>query len=114
MKTRICLLTAAMIGFGTQSGSERTPQPPATSETPSEVRDETSDYPITGRVTAVAPDKKAVTLDHEDIPGLMKAMEMEFVVEDPQILEEIEAANDVRGRLKVDDGKYIITELRKQ
>jgi len=114
MKIKICLLAVALIGFGTQSGCDRTPQPPATSETPSEARGETSDYPITGRVTAVAPGKTAVTLDHEDIPGLMKGMEMEFAVEDPQILEEIEAGNDVRGRLKVDDGEYIITELRKQ
>jgi protein SCO1/2 len=44
-------------------------------------------YDIKGKVMAVDPAKPAVTLDHEDIPGLMKAMEMEFGVEDAKLLE---------------------------
>jgi Cu/Ag efflux protein CusF len=72
------------------------------------------DYPIKGRVVSVAPDKKAVTLDHEDIPNLMRGMEMQFTVEDPQILEGIEAGSEVQGRLTVEDGKYTITRLEKR
>lgn len=71
------------------------------------------DYPIRGRVVSVAPDKTAVTLDHEDIPDLMRGMEMQFIVEDPQVLEGIEAGSDVQGQLKAEDGKYIITHLDK-
>jgi len=37
-------------------------------------------YSIRGKVTAVNPDKPSVKLDHEDIPGLMQGMEMEFAV----------------------------------
>ena len=36
------------------------------------------DYEIKGKVVAVDPIKPAVTLDHEDIPGLMKAMKRAF------------------------------------
>lgn len=43
-------------------------------------------YDIKGKVVAVDAEKKTVTIDHEDIPGLMKAMKMEFKVEDEKFL----------------------------
>ncbi len=72
------------------------------------------EYDIKGKVVAVAPDKKSVTLDHEDIPGLMKAMEMEFTVEDPKVLEGIGPGDQVQGRLKVKGGDHVITKLEKR
>ena len=39
-------------------------------------------YDIKGKIVAIRTDKEGVTLDHEDIPGLMKGMKMEFLVED--------------------------------
>jgi protein SCO1/2 len=71
-------------------------------------------YDIKGKVTAVDSAKKEVTLDHEDIPGLMQAMEMPFSVADAKVLEGIKAGDAVQGRLKVESGKYIITELKKR
>jgi len=71
-------------------------------------------YEIKGEVVAVDPDGKKVTLDHEDIPGLMKGMEMEFTVEDPVILQGVEAGNLVQGRLVTKEGNYVITELKKR
>lgn len=35
---------------------------------------EAKEYPIQGTVSAVDPGKPSVKLDHEEIPGLMKAM----------------------------------------
>jgi Cu/Ag efflux protein CusF len=40
-------------------------------------------------------------------------MEMKFSVEDAKMLEGIKAGDQVHGRLKVDSGNYIITELKK-
>src|SRR6266851_221767 len=71
-------------------------------------------YPIKGKVVAVNPDKPSVKLDHEDIPGLMQGMEMEFGVDNPKLLQGLKAGEQVQGRLKVDSGKYIITELEKR
>ena len=71
-------------------------------------------YEVQGRVVEVAPDGRTVTLDHEDIPGLMKGMEMKFTAEDPAMLEGIEAGDQVQGGLVVRDGNYIITELKKR
>src|SRR4051794_7844535 len=64
-------------------------------------------YDVKGKVVAVDPVKPAVTLDHEDIPGLMKAMTMEFRVEDPKALEGIKAGDQVRGRLKKAESGYL-------
>jgi protein SCO1/2 len=72
------------------------------------------EYDVKGKVTAVDPQKPAVTLNHEDIPGLMKAMEMEFDVDDPEILKGIKVGDQVKGRLKKTDSGYLITQLAKR
>jgi len=71
-------------------------------------------YDIRGKVVAVDPAKPAVTLDHEDIPGLMKAMQMEFKVEDPKLLEGMNVGDQVQGRLKKGESGYVITQLEKR
>jgi len=70
-------------------------------------------YDIMGKVVAVDPEKKSVTLDHEDVPGLMKAMKMPFSVENAKVLEGIKAGDQVHGKLKVKGSDYILTELMK-
>jgi protein SCO1/2 len=70
-------------------------------------------YPIMGKVIAVNPEKPSIKLDHEDIPGLMQGMTMEFAVQNATLLKALKAGDQVHGRLKVESGKYIITELEK-
>ena len=86
-------------------GGEKAPPPGGAAE---------NQYEVKGQVVAVDPDGQAVTIDHEEIPGLMKAMEMKFNVEGPAILEGIQAGDQVQGRLIVRDSDYVITELNKQ
>jgi Cu/Ag efflux protein CusF len=71
-------------------------------------------YDIQGKIAALGSDKRSVTLDHEDIPGLMRAMKMQFLIVDPRILEGLQVGDQVRGKLQVESGKYMITELKKQ
>ena len=71
-------------------------------------------YDIRGKVVAVSEDKNKVTLDHEDIPGLMKGMKMPFSVERAKILEGLQPGDEVEGRLRVTPSDYIITELKKR
>jgi protein SCO1/2 len=71
-------------------------------------------YDVKGKVVDIAPDKHSVTLDHEDIPGLMKAMKMKFRVADAQVLEGLQPGDAVQGRLKVQAGDYILTRLEKR
>ena len=70
-------------------------------------------YDIKGKIVAIRPDKTGVTLDHEDIPGLMKGMKMEFPVEDAKVLEGFQVGDQVQGKLKVESGRQIITQLKK-
>jgi protein SCO1/2 len=71
-------------------------------------------YAIKGKVLAVDPSKLTVKLDHEEIPGLMKAMEMDYPVETAKVLEGIKIGDQVQGHLKVESGKYIIVQLEKR
>lgn len=91
---------AALVGCQNQSGS------PA--------KDAAKVYDVTGKVVSVDPAKKVVELDHEDIPGLMEAMTMEFDVKDSKLLEGIKPGDPVRGKLKAESGKYVITALEKR
>ena len=71
-------------------------------------------YEIKGKVVSVDPKKPAITLDHEDIPGLMKAMQMEFDVEDAKILDGIKPGDQVKGELLKGKAGYVITRLEKR
>lgn len=64
-----------------------------------------------GVVTAVAAAEGKVTIDHGDIPGVMKAMTMEFQA-DPALLAGIEAGSQVEFRVVYENGAYRLTELR--
>jgi protein SCO1/2 len=74
----------------------------------------TKRYEIKGKVLSVDPKKPAIKLDHEDIPGLMKAMEMEFDVEDTRILAGIKPGDQVKGELVKEKSGYLITRLEKR
>jgi protein SCO1/2 len=71
-------------------------------------------YPVKGKVVAVHPDKQTVTLEHEDIPGLMHAMTMDFEVANSKLLDGLNPGDQLQDRLKVESGKYVITELEKR
>jgi Cu/Ag efflux protein CusF len=71
------------------------------------------EYDIKAKVVAIDPDRKNVTVDHEEIPGLMKAMQMKYAVADPKVLDGITVGDQVAGRLKARSGSYTITHLEK-
>lgn len=64
-----------------------------------------------GVVRGIDTANAQITLEHGDIPGLMKAMTMTFAVADPQLLEGVEVGNEVDFRVRYADGKYTVTEI---
>lgn len=68
-------------------------------------------YAARGRVESVDPDQGTVTIDHEDIPGLMKAMTMTFEVADRAILEDVSVGQAIDFRITKDAGRYVVTEI---
>ncbi|MBY0515024.1 MAG: copper-binding protein [Gemmataceae bacterium] len=82
---------------------------------PGKDKDADKVYDLRGTVVATNPGKKIVTLDHEDIPGLMKGMRMEFAVADAKLLDGLQPGDAVEGKLKVGAGNsYLVTDLRKK
>jgi Cu/Ag efflux protein CusF len=72
-------------------------------------------YDLKGTVVSVDAAKQDVTLDHEDIPGLMGGMkDMQFHVEDAKLLEGLKTGDSVQGRVKKSDSGPIITKLEKR
>src|SRR5947199_3698206 len=71
-------------------------------------------YEVKGKVVAVDAAKKSITLDHEDIPGLMKAMKMQFTLESPKVAEGLKPGDRVEGHFQVKGDEHIITHLEKK
>jgi Cu/Ag efflux protein CusF len=93
------LIPLALIGC--QSSSNTTPA--------------AKEYPIKGKVVAVDSSKPSVKLDHEAIPALnMKAMGMDYPVENAKVLEGITVGEEVQGHLKAESRKYDIVHLEER
>ena len=74
-------------------------------------------YELKGKVVSVDRAKGAATVEHEDIPGFMAAMTMEFPVRDAEALKVMEPGDRVQATLVVADDAYwldgpVITKTR--
>ena len=70
-------------------------------------------YPLEGTVVAVDAAERKVTIAHEEIPGFMPAMTMDFVVlqQDAALLESVSPGDEVTARLVVPDSRYWLEDL---
>ena len=68
---------------------------------------------VAGVVENVDLDSRRVTLDHEEIPGLMKGMTMTFDVAPDVVLEGLRPGTKVGFAVKVEGGAYVVTEIRR-
>jgi len=70
-------------------------------------------YPLRGRVVAVDPAERKITVAHEEIPGFMPAMTMPFVVleRDAVLLPHVAPGDEVTASLVVPDSRYWIEDL---
>lgn len=69
-------------------------------------------YAAHGTVKSVDAAAGTVTIDHEDIPGLMMGMEMKFEVSDPKVLAGVVPGQVVDFRVQKDGERYLVTEIR--
>lgn len=72
------------------------------------------EYAIRGTITEIGSDRRSVTLDHEEIPGLMPAMKMQYRVSRPDLLKGLAVGDRVHGRLQVQGTDYAITSLARR
>ncbi len=64
-----------------------------------------------GVVRGVHAAQGQVTIDHEEIPGMMDAMTMTFDVADPASLDGLEPGAEVDFELIYEGGRYTVTEI---
>jgi Cu/Ag efflux protein CusF len=64
-----------------------------------------------GVVRAIGPERRTITLEHGDIPGLMKGMTMEFDVASPELLNDVEVGETVAFHLVHENGAYTVTRV---
>ena len=69
-------------------------------------------YAAHGTVESVDAAAGTVTIDHEDIPGLMMGMTMKFEVSDPKVLVGVAPGHVVDFRVRKDGERYRVTMIR--
>ena len=74
---------------------------------------QTKSYKAIGKVTGLNPNVPSIEIDHEDIKGLMPAMEMEFHVKDKALLQGISAGDRVEFTVENGVGGLRVTAIRK-
>jgi Cu/Ag efflux protein CusF len=113
----IILVLAALCGCGEgpANSTSKPVSPPAanaiSAPSPSATRD--GDYPGKGVVTKINNDLGSVEVDHEEIPGLMPAMRMEFFVSDKKLLDGLKVGDSVDFVLRYKDRNETIVSLSK-
>jgi protein SCO1/2 len=66
-----------------------------------------------GTVTEVRADLRQLVIDHDEIPGLMPAMTMNFDVADPALLERLAAGDRIRFRIAHEGSAYRVVAAEK-
>jgi protein SCO1/2 len=91
---RKTILLSALIAFALTAGACSWGDQPPKNETR---------YPIKGVVVAVNQQERTATIKHEDIPGYMQGMTMDFKIKSTADLQIMKPGDQITGTLVVDD-----------
>ncbi len=75
------------------------------------VSPEAKRYPLKGKVVAVDRAKKKATVKHEEVPGYMDAMTMDFPIREDWVWEDLTAGADIFAELVVDVDGYWLEKI---
>jgi protein SCO1/2 len=92
MRYFVLLITAIFLLAGCQPSGHTNPTASA----------EAKRYDMKGTVVSVDKAKKRAKIDHQDIPGFMDAMTMDFPIHDDSVLAVLTPGSEVRAQLVVD------------
>jgi len=71
------------------------------------------EFPLTGEVLAIKPDKSEVQVKHDEVRGFMEAMTMWFNIKDPRLLDGIAPGDLVSATLVITSEDSYLTGVRK-
>ena len=68
-------------------------------------------FPLKGIVLAADKAKKTATIKHEEIPGYMDAMTMDFPIREDWVWDDLTPNSEIRAELVVDKDKYWLEKI---
>jgi len=71
------------------------------------------EYPLTGSIVAVKADRTEVTVNHDEVKGLMAPMTMPFAIKDPALLSGLGIGDRIAATLVVTDDEYFLKTIRR-
>ncbi len=109
---RVIALSFAMLLLAACQSQPRPSQP--ASQARSTQTDTAKRYPLRGVVLEIHKEKRELRVKHEDIPGYMKSMTMNFPVRDDAALATLAAGDEITADLNVAaPGEYWLSNIRK-
>ncbi len=79
---------------------------------PAPVGPDAKRYPFKGVITKIDPARVRITVDHEEIPGFMSAMTMDFPVrDDPKVIAFLRPGDRIEAVLVVDGSTYFLEQI---
>jgi protein SCO1/2 len=83
-----------------------------TSQTPTQnASAEAKRYNLKGTIVAVDKAKKKATIKHDEIPGYMEAMTMDFPIKDDWVWDDLTKDSEIRAELVVDKDGYWLEKI---
>jgi protein SCO1/2 len=70
-------------------------------------------YTLQGQILESEPDKKLVTVKHEEVKGFMPAMTMPYAVKEAKALDGLAPGDLINAKLSVESGGVFLTEIKK-
>jgi protein SCO1/2 len=69
-------------------------------------------YQLTGRIVAIDKPNKSLTVDGEEIPGFMSAMQMPYDVKDATLLDKLAPGDRIAADIVVKDDESWLVNIR--
>ena len=111
----VCIFTIVWVSGCENEGSRRNattkPTPLLAVAHKGDVKN--GDYPGRGKITRINAELGSVEMNHEEIPGVMPAMLMEFYVSDKKMLDGLRVGDAIDFTLHYKDRSETITAISK-
>jgi len=78
---------------------------------PAAASDAVKRHPLKGVIVSVRPDQSALTVKHEEIPGVMRAMTMQFKV-DAATLKQAQKGQAITGLMSRQNNEWVLEDVK--
>jgi Cu/Ag efflux protein CusF len=105
-KTCTCACPSAGSASGAGCGGDT-----AGATAPAASSDAIKRHPLKGVIVAVRPEQSALTVKHEEIPGVMRAMTMQFKV-DAATLKQAQKGQAITGLMSRQNNEWVLEDVK--